>query len=56
MSNSPNTNVNCTVGQCQFHCTGNYCSLDSINIGTHEPNPSQPQCVDCNSFRQQSVQ
>ncbi|MDR0919700.1 MAG: DUF1540 domain-containing protein [Oscillospiraceae bacterium] len=56
MSNEPNTNVNCTVGQCQYHSVGNFCSLDSISIGTHESDPSQPECVDCNSFRKQSIQ
>jgi hypothetical protein len=51
MTNIPNSSINCTVGQCQFNCAGSHCSLESVNIGTHEANPTQPQCVDCNSFR-----
>ena len=51
-----NTNVNkciaCTVRQCEYHSdTADYCSLDSIQVGTHEANPTQDQCTDCMSFR-----
>ena len=44
--------IACTVTQCAHHCdTENYCSLDSIMVGTHEANPTQDQCTDCKSFR-----
>ncbi len=44
--------IECTVNQCAHHCgTENYCSLDSILVGTHECNPTQDQCTDCMSFR-----
>ena len=51
-----NTNANkciaCTVKQCAYHCdTENYCSLDRIQVGTHEANPTMDQCTDCKSFR-----
>ena len=44
-----------TNGSCQTkanHCKGeNYCSLDRIQVGTHEYNPTEDQCTDCKSFR-----
>ena len=44
--------IECTVQQCAYHCnTENYCSLDSILVGTHEANPTMDQCTDCKSFR-----
>ncbi|MBR3641790.1 MAG: DUF1540 domain-containing protein [Oscillibacter sp.] len=56
MSNShsctPNQSIQCTVTSCANHCGGeNYCSLRAVNIGTHEANPTEVQCVDCESFR-----
>ncbi|MGN1126814.1 MAG: DUF1540 domain-containing protein, partial [Ruminococcus sp.] len=40
-----------TVTSCENHnATEDYCALDTIMVGTHEPNPSQCQCVDCESF------
>ena len=44
--------IQCTVALCAYHCdTENYCSLDRIQVGTHEANPTQDQCTDCMSFR-----
>lgn len=54
MENSCKINqaIKCTVQQCKYHCNGqNYCSLDTITIGTHEVNPSMDQCTDCKSFQ-----
>ncbi len=50
-----NTNANkciaCTVSQCTHHCnSSNYCTLDKIQVGTHEENPTVVECTDCNSF------
>jgi hypothetical protein len=46
-----NSSIMCTVQQCKHHCNKEqYCSLNSISVGTHESNPTRPQCVDCNSF------
>ena len=51
MEKQKNCAIHCTVKECANNCcTENYCSLNSINIGTHEPNPSKPECCDCNSF------
>lgn len=46
-----NSSIQCTVKQCKYH-TGseNYCSLNAIKVGTHEPNPTKVECTDCNSF------
>lgn len=44
--------IACTVEQCMYHCnSANYCSLDHIQVGTHEANPTMEQCTDCMSFR-----
>lgn len=50
-----NSNIQCTVQQCRHNLqTENYCSLDVVNIGTHEQNPTVPACVDCNSFEKRT--
>lgn len=50
-NNKTNPSIKCSVTQCQNHsCSENYCSLDSVDIGTHEPDPTVCQCVDCESF------
>ena len=47
-----NQSIKCTVSQCAHHCDSeDYCSLNSIDVGTHESNPTKTQCVDCESFR-----
>ncbi|CAB1248564.1 conserved protein of unknown function [Ruminococcaceae bacterium BL-6] len=47
-----NRSIGCTVHQCQYHCgSESYCTLDKINVGTHEQNPTMTQCTDCESFR-----
>ncbi len=44
--------VQCTVEQCRYHCKNeDYCSLERVQIGTHESEPSMEQCTDCLSFR-----
>lgn len=46
-----NPSIKCTVQQCEHNCVSeNYCSLDSITVGTHEMNPTVDQCTDCKSF------
>ncbi len=46
-----NRSIHCTVDSCRFHNdTENYCSLDSINVQTHEKNPTKIECTDCASF------
>ena len=52
MNNTPNQSIKCTVNNCTHHCQDkNYCSLDSIQIGTHETNPTEIKCTDCESFK-----
>ena len=52
MMNKANRSIGCTVTQCEYHCENeNYCSLDKINVGTHEQNPTNVQCTDCESFK-----
>lgn len=47
-----NRSIHCTVTSCKNHCScEDYCSLDSIKVGTHECNPSMDQCTDCMSFQ-----
>ena len=48
----PNPSIGCSVDQCQYHCgTQDFCSLEKIQVGTHEKNPTMDQCTDCQSFR-----
>lgn len=52
MADTKNPSIHCTVSQCAHHCMSeNYCTLESINVGTHETNPTMVECTDCNSFR-----
>ena len=49
---TPNSAISCTVNNCAHHCKDvNYCGLNSIEVGTHESNPTEPKCTDCMSFR-----
>ena len=51
MNCNANNSIKCTVNQCKYHCGDkNYCSLESISVGTHESNPEVCECVDCQSF------
>lgn len=48
---NPNRAVKCAVVSCTNHCCDcDYCSLSSIQVGTHEPHPSMDECTDCKSF------
>ena len=50
--NSKNESIRCTINTCEHHCQSeNYCSLDSILVGTHEANPTKIECTDCESFK-----
>ena len=51
---NPNYSIQCTVKQCANHCKSQqFCALDTVNIGTHEANPTMDQCTDCLSFIKQ---
>lgn len=46
-----NTSINCTVSECKYNAQDQqYCTLNTIMIGTHEKNPKVPECTDCKSF------
>lgn len=46
-----NPSIKCSVEECKFNNSSEkYCTLSVIQVGTHEPNPSQDQCTDCESF------
>jgi len=46
-----NESIGCSVTQCKFHSNSKeYCTLNKIMVGTHESNPTQIECTDCNSF------
>ena len=50
-----NQSIKCSVDQCEYHCQNQqYCSLDSIKVGTHEQYPTQKPCTDCESFELKS--
>lgn len=50
-NNYANQSIKCSVTQCKHHCCSqNNCSLNCIQVGTHECNPTQEQCTDCMSF------
>ena len=47
-----NHSIRCSVSSCSYHCNHeDYCSLDSIHVGTHETDPTMIPCTDCQSFR-----
>lgn len=49
---TPNAAIGCSVTSCAYHCKDvNRCGLHSIQVGTHENNPTQDQCTDCQSFK-----
>ncbi|WP_084145845.1 DUF1540 domain-containing protein [Anaerovorax odorimutans] len=45
-----NPSIKCSVQQCKYNSNERYCELGSIQVGTHESNPTECQCVDCLSF------
>lgn len=52
MTGNANESIKCTVQQCAFHCGSKQnCSLASIEVGTHEANPTMCECTDCKSFK-----
>ena len=50
-----NSNIHCSVTQCTHNMVNeNYCGLDCICVGTHESNPTVPECTNCDSFVKRS--
>ncbi len=53
--NAGKQTIKCTVQQCTYNdCSEQYCTLDSITVGTHEQNPTEMQCTDCKSFKKKT--
>ena len=53
--NGINEHIACTVNNCAHHAQDkDYCTLNSIKVGTHEANPTQIECTDCESFDMKS--
>lgn len=52
LTNGKNDCIRCTINNCEYHA-GNvdYCTLESIKVGTHEANPTKKECTDCESFK-----
>ena len=49
--NYANHCIKCTVHDCKYHSGDeNFCSLDCIQVASHEKNPTDEKCVDCRSF------
>jgi len=40
----------CSISSCTHNVEARSCSLEEIKIGTHEANPTQVECTDCESF------
>lgn len=54
-SDNKNKSIKCSVDKCQYHAgIENYCTLDSINVTTNEPDPCKSECTSCSSFEKQS--
>ena len=46
-----NSSIGCTVNNCQYHAQcEDYGTLNKIEVGTHESNPTKVECTDCKSF------
>jgi hypothetical protein len=51
MNGQKNCSIQCTIKECAHNMQSeNYCTLDVISVGTHEPNPTKAECTDCKSF------
>ena len=49
---TPNRSIHCTITNCAHHCQdAQYCGLSTIQVGTHEANPTKVECTDCQSFQ-----
>ena len=47
-----NSAIKCSVVSCQYNeKSKEYCTLNQIKVGTHEKNPTEIACTDCESFQ-----
>ena len=50
-NNDINESIQCTINNCTHHAADkDYCTLNTIKVGTHEKNPTKVECTDCESF------
>lgn len=48
---SVNESIKCSVNSCKYNDESKqYCTLNEIQVGTHECNPTMVECTDCESF------
>ncbi|MBE5960910.1 MAG: DUF1540 domain-containing protein [Lachnospiraceae bacterium] len=46
-----NESIECTINNCKNYADDvNFCTLNKIKVGTHEANPTQAECTECQSF------
>lgn len=46
-----NDSIKCDVKSCKYNYKAEeYCTLEQIQVGTHEKNPQVVECTDCKSF------
>ena len=46
-----NSSIKCSVNNCKYNAESKgYCTLNQIQVGTHEANPTVVECTDCKSF------
>ena len=51
MVDGKNESIQCSIKNCTHHAQNeNYCTLNVIKVGTHEANPTEKECTDCESF------
>ena len=52
LTNGKNECIRCTITNCAYNDQeAKYCTLESIQVGTHENNPTDKEYTDCESFR-----
>lgn len=50
-----NPSIKCDVASCKHNMDSeHYCTLSCIKVGTHEANPTVPECTDCLSFEKKN--
>ena len=53
MAEYVNKAIACSIYNCVNHCQDeDYCALKKIQVGTHENDPDQVECTDCQSFEE----
>ncbi len=46
-----NRSIECSIYNCANHSKNdNFCALNKIQVGTHESEPKEIECTDCQSY------